>query len=839
MPCSFRYSRLALLVCGLIVGCSASGQDDRRSLDLHITGVLSTTHEAGGDVIDLPGFSRWGVAAEPAVVFDVTSFLLPADTDPGSLWVQLIDAVWEDVPGAWDLAPAPPTGTLADERLVPDWEGKTTVVAGRDTRIYGRDAFFPDAPAQLQFARYRQWNVVDVSLFPLAFNPVQKRLRRLRSGTLIVHYRRMALKAAPPASAAEEVFWKDFAATLANPEDGGAFYPRAIPQAAEVETKNYAVITTAYLAQNCPAFGDFVAHQEARGQSVAVVTEATAEDATHYLSGSTAEARADNIRAWLKRHYNQPPYALKYVLFIGYPHPTSFNPTTSVPMKITYPLSYQHEDKECPCDMYFADLSGDWDRDGDGFAGEWGSSGSQYGWQDFAAGGVDRKFEVSVGRIPYYNIMNDLEKILRKTIRYENAYYDQEWRKKLLLPAAILNFGPEDTDSPADGVANLSYNSRTYGDSWASKMKQLATTYGFASFTLLEKQGLYPESEVSFPSAACDLPLTQPGIEAEWKKYYGFVSWNGHGSSTSTSRLCWMRDDLPPTPGDHMCQRGTGETTWYSLWSNSYCSRLPDDHPSFVAQVACDNGYPESSSNLGYSLLKNGAIGTISSSRMSNYNYGAWSFGGNNGSVAYEFFRRMAGYKYAAGDALAYTQGHLSGSDAMWKNCTVNNLYGDPSAAIQAVGNAVVLEKSFATVSGSGCAVFGVKLAAPPQGYPVAAQTLVVECVGGDPDICVRSATAVSFTAANWNAFQNVVVQAAPDDDGIPGVTRFRVCAPGVAYADFTAQEKEGYAAPDLFEFSMYWQQSETEFSLAGSDFNGDQKVDEKDLLELLARWEN
>ncbi|MBE7560511.1 hypothetical protein HS125_16845 [bacterium] len=812
---------------------------DALSVDIRFEGAVGVSREAAGDLIQLPGLPLRNVVAEPQLPWQEVVLLLPEDVDPDSLMVEVVGAEWEELSGEYDLAPAPPTATLVDGVLIPDWEGKTSVVDGRDRRIYGRAAYFPAQPAWVQFSRYRHWNTADVTLLPVAWHPVERRARVLRAGTLVLHFRRLALKPRGPASPAEHSFWPDFAATLANPGHRDEFYaPAAAPaEAITAVPINYAIITTDLVARGCPAFSDFLAHQRARGFVVEVISEGAVADATHYLSGASANQRADNIRAWLKANYNQPPYALKYVLFIGHPHPTTFNADSSVPMKITYPLSYQHEDKECPCDMYFADLSGDWDRDGDGFPGEWGSASSQYGWQDFAAGGIDRKFEVVVGRIPYYNNMADLEKILRKTMRYENAYYEQEWRKKLLLPAAILNFGPEDTDNPADGVANLSYNSRTYGDSWAAKMKQLGTAYGFSSFVLLEKQGVYSEPEVSFPSAACDLPLTQPNIEAEWKKYYGFVAWNGHGSSTSTSRLCWMRDDLPPNPGDRMCQRGSGETSWYTLWSSTYCPRLPDDHPSFVAQVACDNGYPESSSNLGYSLLKNGAIGTISASRMSNYNYGAWSFGGNNGSVAYEFYRRMAGYRYAAGDALAYTQGNLSGADAMWKNCTVNNLYGDPSAALQTVGNAVVLEKTYLTVSGSGCGVFGVKLAAAPSGYPIASQTVTIECLGGDPDICVRSATAVTFLSSNWNVFQDVIVEAAPDADAVPGVTRFRVCAPGVAYADVTVQEKEGNVPRDLFEFAWYWGRSETEFSLAHVDYNGDRQVNEADLLELLARW--
>ena len=56
----------------------------------------------------------------------------------------------------------------------------------------------------------------------------------------------------------------------------------------------------------------------------------------------------------------------------------------------------------------------------------------------------------------------------------------------------------------------------------------------------------------------------------------------------------------------------------------SHAATLDDDHPGFTFQCSCSNGTPEASNNLGYSLLKNGCISTVSASRVS------WYEGGQN-----------------------------------------------------------------------------------------------------------------------------------------------------------------------------------------------------------------
>jgi len=64
-------------------------------------------------------------------------------------------------------------------------------------------------------------------------------------------------------------------------------------------------------------------------------------------------------------------------------------------MKMLYPRNNEGDEyRESPSDYYYADLTGNWDLDGDGYYGEWD--------HDFGSGGVDRNWDVLVGRVPCY-----------------------------------------------------------------------------------------------------------------------------------------------------------------------------------------------------------------------------------------------------------------------------------------------------------------------------------------------------------------------------------------------------------------------------------------------------
>jgi hypothetical protein len=117
---------------------------------------------------------------------------------------------------------------------------------------------------------------------------------------------------------------------------------------------------------------------------------------------------------------------------------------------------------------------------------------------------------------------------------------------------------------------------------------------------------------------------------------------------------------------------------------------LDDDHPSFVYQCSCTNGYPENTGNLQYSILKRGGIATVSASRVSWFNtgtgYGFFDGSTTNSGIGYEYVHRVAdGLK--ASEALYGAKSSMTPeSNTRLMNWYDFNLYGDPAISITASG---------------------------------------------------------------------------------------------------------------------------------------------------------
>jgi len=118
---------------------------------------------------------------------------------------------------------------------------------------------------------------------------------------------------------------------------------------------------------------------------------------------------------------------------------------------------------------------------------------------------------------------------------------------------------------------------------------------------------------------------------------------------------------------------------------------LNDNYPSFVYQCSCLNGEPEASSNLGTALLYNGAITTISASRVSWYAVTTWFTGlkyyCDNASIGYYYGQDLVSSDKKAGAALYDVKGDMGlnggywGGES-WMNLFDFNLYGDPAISL-------------------------------------------------------------------------------------------------------------------------------------------------------------
>lgn len=597
---------LVLIMCGSLLADEITV--DIPSLPVTITEDAQGFAEFSGENIQY--LSRTG---EPMLPYQVVSVLLPPDADLATVSASVVGEELEEMPGYWEVRPKPPMATWDGSEVITAWPEDKMIVDGYDVEIYNEDALFPASViGRISTGMMRKWRMVDVPIAMSQYNPLTKQLYRLINAQLVVSYwpEPGVLSAADSdAVFGDRIFEGVVEDSTVNFDEVAPLYETLAQEAmAAAAGERYVIITTSAISSSSSQLDDFVSHKQARGFTVQVATQGT-------WGGGSGNAAAENIRSWLKNNYQSRN--IKYVLLIGNPDPSSGD----VPMKMLWPRNYGATNGNAPSDYYYADLTGYWDVDGDGYYGE---------WHDFY--GIDRHYEVLVGRIPYYGNTTDLDNILAKIIDYENTSEGQAgWRKNVLLPMEPVD---EYTPSYHLGEA-IKY---LLGLSWDYHRVYDGTF------------GLTPPPET--------VPCTVANVTNAWNgSNFGAIFWSTHGSST-------MANDVMDL---------------------SHAQTLDDNHPGFTFQDSCKNAYPEVTNNLAYSLLKNGAIGTVGATRVCWYTPGQTSF--NNSAtgpgMTYEYARRLIQSKMASGYALYYIKNQLYPSDRdEWMNFAVFNLYGCPATGL-------------------------------------------------------------------------------------------------------------------------------------------------------------
>lgn len=526
---------------------------------------------------------------------------LPSDADLDTLSVEIMNVQSEELSGTYGIRYGPYAATGMEDYEVP---------TGENSEIYDSDSNYPNVPAMILGTYQSNENKVARVLFsPFQYNPVTGRLvlnteveiRIVWQTKLMLKSRVMALR--------------------------------------DIQKDGYVIVTTDAILDNSQSMESFIEHQTTLGYQVYVATEAD-------YGSEEGQDRAVNIRNWLKE--NADDLGLMYVLLVGDPDPDnpslSDDPYGDVPMMMCWPRMQEETNRNSPTDYYYADLSGDWDSNGNGFFGEYGVD------------AIDLGPELYVGRIPVYGAdYAALDAILEKYIFYAGT------DSSMLLPMAISNYENEDYyDVPrVDGLDLPEY-----------VIENICIPNGYDSYVLYEREGIDPVPKTAY---GYDHPLTKKNVLKQWKKDYGIVLWWGHGTPFDTYGKYWAQDD-----GDDIPE--IAEMEWVPFISNT--DEMPQSD-TFVFQVSCWNGCPEEQDNIGSTLLKNGALCTVSSSRVSWYMVATWADWGiaDNAGIGYAYVDRLVNDRESAGVALYEAKCSLDvmNEAQLLMNLFDFNLYGDPS----------------------------------------------------------------------------------------------------------------------------------------------------------------
>ena len=611
-----------------------------------------TKDEDGFDIIQMEGFTEANSPGDPILPHRVYNVLVPPEANGSDLSMNIVSADIQVLNGTYEIRPGWPLIPAQDEYVgenltAESWGEGKNIVNGKNLNVYEKDANYPENFVELlPYSEMRKWKFARIDFTPLQYNPITKKLTLIKSASVDISYE------IPPIglerSLAADTVMDDIAPQMFfNYDEGKAWYEveaiAAFPQA----TFDYVIITTNAIVSNSTKLNDFIAHKQGLGYSVKVVTESDFSG----LTGQAPNHRAEKIRKWLKDNYAST--GIKYVLLIGDPHPYE-NGEGDVPMKMCWPRRTESTYKEAPTDYFYADLTGNWDIDGDQYYGE---------WSDFtASGGVDLTHEVYVGRIPVYDAnYTALDSILQKIISYETSG-DTSWRKNILMPMGF--------QYPIGGPSNGPYDGAVLGE-------QMRIDY--LDDNSLDYWRMYQQG-----SGACGLNSIYTSeqelrggtvVRDRWSvDDYGIVCWWGHGNPTQAV-VGYGSYSYQPSP----CNDGL-------LFDSPSSSSLDDSHPSFTYQCSCLNSYPEDSNNLAYAILKNGGISTLSATRVSWFNtqpYGSFDGSQTNSGIGYEYVKRLV-QDLPGGDALYQTKESMSPSvNSLLMNWYDFNLYGDPSVSLK------------------------------------------------------------------------------------------------------------------------------------------------------------
>ncbi len=381
----------------------------------------------GGRVVGTPG--------DPEIPVRVLSFVIPADMRVSG--VRVSGVAPETLERRCTLYPVQsevPTGEPA-----PAWVDPVEA-------IYGSSDVYPAEECVVLgegfLAGYR---IATVAVHPLRWRPSTGELFLTRELSVEID-----LEPAPDrpltrgriTESADRLYREIVAGIVANPEDldgvrggvnvevvGGSFgfSPRHTPSL-DGSPVEYVIITSDELA---PYFQPFADGKTARGIPTVIKTLSWID--ANYPGGAD---QAERIRFFIQDAYES--WGTAYVLLGG--------DTGVVPVRLAYTRYYGGA--YIPCDLYYTDLDGNWNWDGDERYGE------AYGGDTAPGDSVDLYADVCLGRAPVSNIV-EVGNFISKCEAYERTPVPHFTDRNLYLAEVLFPYDWSGGAYSLDGAVHI------------------------------------------------------------------------------------------------------------------------------------------------------------------------------------------------------------------------------------------------------------------------------------------------------------------------------------------------------------------------------------------------
>jgi len=361
------------------------------------------------------------------------------------------------------------------------------------------------------------------------------------------------------------------------------------------EVHDYVVVARESFVETSIHLQSFLDYKAAQGFSPRLITfeEITAEMAPSDPDEPSLE-RPEILRGWLQQHYEEE--GMKYLLIIGSPNAMSAD---AIPMKQCWPAKEWENDDfglyDVPTDMYYADLTGNWNPDGDEFWCELEDymeipADPEEEPDGSRLDGVDLVPELLVGRIPHFGqLPNYADGILQRTMTYQQGT-PEAWHNRVLLPSPQVCF-------PDGSYIDASQVSRYLIENSLKK-------HAYGHTTLSEWDG----NLVSDYEGDDRLDIfTMPDY---YDQGYGTVFWCAHGNQEVSGRNVWWYDaNANNLPEQQEC---AGDDFINVLFGNA----ADDQYPAVIFQGSCLTADPGHDGNLAHTLLRRVSVANIASTRL-------------------------------------------------------------------------------------------------------------------------------------------------------------------------------------------------------------------------------
>ncbi len=484
-----RLAALTLALC-LIALVALSAAATGPSVDLPVdVSQIEILQEDGFSKLALEGHRSLAEVGAPAIPARVIHFVIPADMAVEDIIISF--TAEEELPGVHRVRPVQPEVPI----------GETPPRADPDASIYESDAIYPsDRAVFLGDGYLGGYHIASIALSPLRYHPLSGRLVLTTDLSAQIKLVASVDRSAPRhriTASSDERYRSIVRGLVENPEDvaafakqsvevvdgtgAGAFAPRYGPSL-EGSLVEYVIITDENLA---PCFQDIADWKTKKGVPAVVKTVSWIN--ANYTGGSDT---AERIRLFIQDAFAS--WGTTYVLLGG--------DTNIVPIRFIRSSYYGGWD--ISTDLYYSDLDGNWNGDGDNYFGE------GYGGVSSPGDSLDLYPDVFVGRATVTNII-EAETFVDKTISYV-ATPDPLFTERDLFLAEVLF--PYDWQ-PGDYVST---------DGAEHVVEPMLHLIPPAIHTSLVYQNYSP-----FPSS---FPLNRVSMIDSLERGYNIISHVGHGN---------------------------------------------------------------------------------------------------------------------------------------------------------------------------------------------------------------------------------------------------------------------------------------------------------------------